>query len=168
MKHLLLFTLLLIGVNGFSQYELPIDSSTGKFTFETIESVELSKSEIYKRTKLWAAVTFKDSKEVIKFDDLESGKIIIKFIESHKFGPVYGDYYKTLTINIKHNKYKLVLTDFNSVQGNYSLEYSLIKKNGDYRTNNMYVELATSIKEKASSLFLDFKNSIIKDVDDDW
>jgi hypothetical protein len=77
---------------------VPIDSTT--------------KDELYNRAKVWFAVYYKSSKDVIQLDDKENGKIIGKGViiyNSPAFSPgtLFSGYFKyVLTVEVKDNKFK--------------------------------------------------------------
>jgi len=67
MKKFLLPALLIFPVSVFAQN-----------VFEQIDTVNASKSELYKRAKLWVVNYFNDAQSVIEVDDKETGNIIGK------------------------------------------------------------------------------------------
>lgn len=94
----------------------PPSSDSRNYGFTTVDSSKENKDELYLKAKSWLAKTFVSANSVIQLDDKEAGKIIGKGAMLYDDG---SDYYKvhhtvryTLTVNVKNNKYRLVLSDF--------------------------------------------------------
>ena len=104
------FSLLLIPTIAFSQK----DSSEFKFTL--IDSIKETKNELFIKAKVWLANTFVSSKAVIEMEDKEAGKIIGKGVMVYDKKDTYYTTHMsvryTLTVTVKDNKYRLVLSDF--------------------------------------------------------
>lgn len=99
----------------------PIDAQ-GVITYKLIEDVPgVSKKELYDRAKIWSALTFKSSKNVIQLDDTDGGTIIIQalteqFFVYKVFGTPYPARYNlhfSVHFSIKENKYRLIISSFN-------------------------------------------------------
>jgi len=90
------------------------------FEFRLVDSLSLSRSDIYTRLRTFVAIAFNSAKNVIQMDDKESGKIICKGI----MNPILkyrlmGDTVKfkgnvkfTLQIDVKENKYRCIMNNF--------------------------------------------------------
>lgn len=124
MKKILLSTLIIIiGVTSNAQNideRPPIEKHS--YTFIIIDSIHEGKDQLYIKAKSWLAKVFVSAKSVIQMDDKEAGKIIGKGMISYDDG---AEYYTThfaisytLTINVKDNKYRLILSDF--INGGYT------------------------------------------------
>ena len=139
-----LIGLLFIGCVSMSNLK-PID--TNKQFQKTIENIDLSKSEIFKKTLQWLAKSYNDSKEVIEFKDESSGKIIGRGSGSVVFNltaiaPIIVNIRYTLTIEIKDNRARMTFSNFTStdigggipMMDNYlKLEPKLIAAVDDYK-----------------------------------
>ena len=117
MKKVSLVLLMLFAGMLMHAQTLPIDSKTGKITFTEVVYVgdsTISKDELYSRAREWFAVTFVSANDVLQMDDIEAGKIIGKGnIRLKKTWHLYGSINFTLTIYLKHGRYKYVITNLN-------------------------------------------------------
>lgn len=114
----------------FSLLPLIAISQDTDCSYKVIDSVIFSKDQLYLKAREWAARSFVKANEVIQMDDKEAGKIICKGyfeIEGAKngFGMTLGmDYVSfTLSIDIRDNKYRLLLEDLSHKGGTY--QYSV-------------------------------------------
>lgn len=96
--------------------QLPPSLVSTNYEFTIIDSSKENKDDLYVKAKSWFAKTFVSANSVIQLDDKEAGKIIGKGALVYDDG---SDYYKvhhtiryTLTVNVKNNKYRFVLSDF--------------------------------------------------------
>jgi hypothetical protein len=118
MKKILLLLLLFTPFISIAQIKDSIvTQQDSSFEFKLIDSVSASKQELYTRARQFVALQFKDSKEVIQMDDKEAGKIICKgtLMPSAKAAlgvPVQSYIEFTMTIDLKDNKYRCVLSNF--------------------------------------------------------
>ena len=104
----------LISIN--SQAQIQYDTTTYTLSFKKIEQVDLSKELLKSKIEKWFAVTFKDSKEVIRLSNDETiiGKGYIKgIINSGKY-TVETIYNLTIDVAIKDGRYKLEMYDLTS------------------------------------------------------
>ena len=177
MKKLLVIALLIVlyKQSAFSQdYPSP-------FKFETIDSMQGTKSELFVKANEWVAKTFNSAKDVIQMSDKDAGKIIAKgMMESGgRVGFVKGTFYikYTLSIDLKDNKCRIRISDFITVgcmsnaalidshyfDLNYSLDnqdppdnYSMktwndIKYTCTYRSGELVKELIIALKSKSEN-----------------
>jgi hypothetical protein len=87
----------------------PVDTSTLKITYQGVVAIPISKAEIYNKALTWFAIIFKDSNKVIQIKD--GDKIIGRFtIDPNSLIP--GNVSASITILVKDNKYKFIITDF--------------------------------------------------------
>lgn len=96
-------------VTGCAQPQLPSDQ---RVYVEVIEHNQKSK-EAYELSKMWLANTFRDSKAVIEYDNIEKGTVIGKGILPN-VGYGMGasmDTSFTLEINVKDNKSRIMLNN---------------------------------------------------------
>lgn len=109
MKTLLLFTaFLFIQSISFGQTE--------KVEIKIIDSIPVTKQELYTRARAFIAYSFKNSKNVIQMDDKEAGKIICKGSMTPPSKGTFNMTYQnnvdfTLTIDVRDNKYRAVISD---------------------------------------------------------
>lgn len=120
MKVLILLTGLLFSATlSYTQVILPVDSTTNKITYSEVVAVDgNSAGVLYSKVKDWLTVSFKDSKNVLDLDDAINFKIVGKWQFSvWQMGnlgkePNGGHVDYTLTIMLKDNRYKYIITDF--------------------------------------------------------
>lgn len=87
-----------------------------KIEIKIVDSIPLSKQELYTRARAFIAYSFNNSKNVIQMDDKEAGKIIckgsMKLSSKGTFGFTYQNNVDfTLTIDVKNNKYRAIISD---------------------------------------------------------
>lgn len=113
MKKLLLILIVFFNLSAISQ------TDNSKFEFSLIDSTQGSKAELYTYAKSWLANTFVSSKSVIDMEDKEAGRIIGKGMFTKRVNSPFGNkvgmdvIYFTITIDVKDNKYRIKLSDFN-------------------------------------------------------
>jgi hypothetical protein len=126
MKNTLLSFLLFISAFCFSQeYKTNTTSVTGVF-----EAKDKSKSELFSLINKWLSINYKSSKHVIQLNDLESGTIIVKGINTVKTKNALKKLYPNsspehnfyefnhlIEINVKDNKFRITFTLIDIVSG---------------------------------------------------
>jgi hypothetical protein len=127
MKKGLLFFLLFAGIAASSCaqdniFNFPIDSTTGKISFQGVVTVEgLKKDELFNKIKLWVITTYNSPKDIVNAEDKNIGVLKLKpLIKKNKTsdGLTYTDIlYYDFDIYIKDGKYKYILSN---------IRYSLI------------------------------------------
>jgi hypothetical protein len=110
MKKLLILLLLVCNLKSFAQKD--------SFEFKLIDTVNATKAELYLRARQFVALNFNDAKSVIQMDDKDAGKIICKGVmDVYIKGPMgksSGNYIDfTINVDIKENKYRVILSNFN-------------------------------------------------------
>lgn len=100
---------------------LPIDSLSGKITYTEVVYVDslVNKQELFSRAREWFAKAYKSSTNVIQMEDKENGKLVGKALMAVQFKAFIGNQYfpggyinYTISIYIKHGRYKYEVTDF--------------------------------------------------------
>jgi hypothetical protein len=118
MKHYKPFlTIVLLLLPAFAFCQDSVKNTVDSFYFKLTDSTQATKSELYTRARQFIALQFKDSKAVIQMDDKEAGKLIGKGVfvlyAVAALGISSGSYIEfTVTIDVKDNKYRCVLSDF--------------------------------------------------------
>lgn len=101
-------------------------SQEHNLTFTHIDSMSFKKDQAYTKARIWISKSFTSAKAVIDMDDKESGRIIAKglftFPAKNLYGAVVGSepIHFTTTIDVKDNKYRIVINDFYHTKGNYN------------------------------------------------
>jgi hypothetical protein len=180
----------------FSQnrIELPIKDSV--IHFEKIgelvkEKGDCSKDILYSSAKSWVAKVFNDATNVIKMDDKEAGRLIVKYISNletvyyqGRYEIVYVNY--TMQIDIKDCKYRIALREpiMSSVipmlNPNMSSTYFYYIQGISPKSLRAFMEGETAwfkrydgyykkLQSDAESIFSNFEVSINKEIKkDDW
>jgi len=109
MKKTILNILFLLSISN-------VYSQTERVELKIIDSLNLTRQELYLRARSFVAYNFKNSKNVIQMDDKEAGKIICKGSMTPLSKGTFGMTYKsnvdfTLTIDIKDGKYRAIISD---------------------------------------------------------
>lgn len=116
-RSLYVMAFLLLAVCGYCQ-EYP-----SPFQYRMIDSLDLSKDEIFTRARSWVSINFNSAQHVLQMDDRMAGKIVGKgMIESPAYnmigmaaGSAYVEF--TISIDIKDNKYRVQLFDYVQEKG---------------------------------------------------
>ncbi|NWJ52344.1 MAG: DUF4468 domain-containing protein [Bacteroidetes bacterium] len=116
--YFLIFVLLIVNVvSAQDKLSGVLPLKDGKVIYSGIIQLQgVSKDEIYKRVKIWFINTYNSGKDVIQFDDKESGEIIGKgcFKEIWNinfFSSEYVNVWKTIKIKVKNDCLKYEITD---------------------------------------------------------
>jgi hypothetical protein len=144
---------------------------------EVVELEGFSKDEIYTKTKLWIAQSYKSPQDVLQLDDKESGVIVIKGI--FEISPAYVHY--TFTIKIKDGKMKLdtdhIYSDSSKGNPNYGWGYAeewIEGKCNGYKqpkfTLKQLSNIANTTIDKINSLYNSLESSIKEPllIEEDW
>jgi hypothetical protein len=113
----LLFTI--FNCAGQNIFSLPVDSATGKISFQGISSIEgLKKDELFNKVKLWVINSYPSPKDVINVEDKEIGVLKLKpiFKKQKKSDNIAYDevIHFDLDLYVKDGKYKYILTNIRS------------------------------------------------------
>ena len=99
--------------------ELPMDTITGKYSFQEVVKVDsTSKDELYSRAREWMAKTFNSAQKAIQMDDKQAGKLIANGSFKSYAKALFGNNVQVgfvnfnITIYLKDQKFKYVFTDF--------------------------------------------------------
>ena len=165
MKKLLfcLVSFLIFGI-AFGQDTVPNDSITKKVSYAGVVKIDdIKANELFIRAQSWFATTFKSSKDVIQLQDKESGKIIgrgnFEMSTPGGFGnPIPGHTNFTITLLVKDNKYKYVITDFIWVYDKGQTEIEKITRKDASWANKVRKQLNTDV----NSIIEGLKSSMIK------
>lgn len=124
MKKVIVYMFLFISIGINAQIKFPIDSITGKVAYTGVVSNSITKPNLFSNAKTWITKSFLDYKNVIQFEDKESGKLVLtgsSFITSYidKYGA--RDLNCTITIECKNSKYKYYISDIYMILADNSL-----------------------------------------------
>jgi hypothetical protein len=133
-------------------------SNSSSFEFSLVDTIQGTKNELYVKSYEWIAKTFTSAKDVIQMNDKEAGKIIAKAViavpgTKNGYGMTMGDDYVhyTISIDVKDNRYRCIISDFYHEGGNYSNSHpcsggSLDNNNSACSTMYMSVNRWNNIK----------------------
>lgn len=129
---------------------------------EVIQIDSVSKTELYKRAKLWVVESFKSAKNVIQLDDVENSTIVIKGITTIYFKAFIAtadlDVKFTLKIEAKEGRYRYTLNNVNFIlAGNNDTPASNYWKNPNL-TKNTRVALG----EELANIIIRLKKGMLK------
>jgi len=165
MKNLLIasFTLSVI-IMGCAPKIIP-KSTNAPFEFSMVDTLPGTKNDLYIKAYEWIAKNYTSAKDVIQMNDKEAGKIIVKAImevpgTSNMYGLMGYDYvHYSLSIDVKDNKYRCVLSDFYHEKGTYqgancsggSLDNVHSACSGWYMTDNRWNKIKDIAKNDAEN-----------------
>ena len=134
----------------------------GKVFYEYVDTCNLTKEQLYNKTKLWLANTFNDSKSVIEVDDKDAGQIVGKgnfnITYTYLMTTVTTTIFFTIKIDIKDDKYRLQLYNF-LIKATSGERLPLEDwNNGKYKAQAK--RLLPPVDENVKHLFNDYKSSI--------
>jgi hypothetical protein len=89
------------------------------FEFKKVDSISLTKAQIFERCERWIGINFKSAQNVIQVKDKEAGTIISKgnFSVEHN-NAFQSNVYRvefTMTIDIKDGKYRIIINDLSNI-----------------------------------------------------
>lgn len=142
MKKILLTLFMCVSFNNYAQeFNLEPKTITGVF-----EAQGKNKSEIFSAINKWISINYNSSKNVIQMNDMDSGTIIVKGINTvktknalKKLYPIsmpefnYYDFNHLIEINVKDNKYRIIYTLKNLESGanaNDKFDFNCVNFNG--------------------------------------
>lgn len=103
---------------------IPFISFSQKIEFIKIDSnLNQSKNELFIKAKTWLANNYVSAKDVIQLEDKEAGKLIAKGFHKVPMKSVFGNVvsydqiWSIATIEVKDNKYRITINQFNHVAG---------------------------------------------------
>jgi hypothetical protein len=129
MKKIFYILLIISSISNAQEFSSENKTLTGVF-----EVKDKTKPEIFNLINKWIALNYNSSKNVIQLNDIESGAIVVKGIDivkfinpvkeikykNEKYSSAYQliNYYYTLEINIKDNKFRMIY-DITSISETY-------------------------------------------------
>ena len=149
------------------------------FKMQHIDTVNGSKSDLYVKANQWLAKTFNSAKAVIQIQDKEAGKIIGKGAVITMAGVFNNVEYVTrytIFIDVKDNKYRIVISDCilegyhsssQSGEYNYSLDNEKPAGHGTIATigKNLWHKIKDDCARTADNLIDDFMIAIKANTD---
>lgn len=115
MKKFLQVVLLLLPLELFSQTpSLELNPERGIYEYKEIFKIDsgYNAGQIFDYTLEWIAASYRSSKDVLQYQNKETGKIIIKGNFPTSLGLKPGWINHTLTIEFKPERFRCVFTDF--------------------------------------------------------
>ncbi|MCA8830802.1 DUF4468 domain-containing protein [Hymenobacter pini] len=131
----------------------PIDATTQHITYQGVVEVPgVTKDELYTRAYEWMAKNYRSANAVIQMHDKEAGRLVGKgatVMETQRLSGLPSYVRHTLSIYVKDNRYKYVLTDFEYVSGVTTLNGMV--KTGPLEQENLDIAGGTKRWEKVRS-----------------
>ena len=158
--------------------EMPVDADTKLITYSEVVDVDTTSAKIlYGRAWSWANGFYVNPKDVIREASKEKGSILIKaryriYSSPDKEGTkaYVGDVMYTLTLEVKENKYRYIITGFNwQKRSAYPIERWMDDKSDTFVPDYAYYleQTDATMKELIASL-KNRMNMAEKTKDDDW
>lgn len=164
----LFFVFCLLPLITISQSTLQVSDSRQLYMEKVIQAPDFDKDKIYIICLDWVSNTFKSPDDVINFDNKELGKIKGTFVSDYPISLSNQTFSNTFEILIKDGRLKIKFFDIYNLNGHYTLEKYVLKKNNTFRP--MYSSLTESVTEKLNMLILSLESTIkeYSEPDSDW
>lgn len=113
-----LILLFFLTFKSFAQeITFPVDSTTNRVSYTNVVQINKSQNELYDNAMSWVSNYYKSSKSVIDMADKDLGKIVLKPVLRQIWNMTFsvnelGYWNYKVTILVKDNKYKYIVTDF--------------------------------------------------------
>lgn len=161
MKRLHFAFLIFIPALSIAQQQIPLKE--GKAFYELIDSMpNVTKADLYNKSKVWFVNTFNSAKSVIQMDDKDAGVIMGKGLTGFDAGNImtgpikqYINY--TINIKLKDNKYRMQIYDIYVSDGMATaytteqlLKYPKMNKKKIERIDNNVQDLIAGFKAAIS------------------
>lgn len=152
----------------FPEIALPIDQETKLITYSHISPISANKDSLYRKAEAWVNNYFKNPTSVVREKSPEKGEIngkhqikILNPADKKGVQTMKGIVQYTIKVNVKENKVRLVLNEFNFKSTSYTpIETWADKTNSQYSPiNNFYFE---QIDKEMKSMLEHFKNFMEK------
>ncbi len=179
MKRLILFFVVVMGVQGYAQETdlfIPVDEETQLIKFQNVVEEKGEQNDLFNRVVYWLNDYYKDPVRVTSVRDVPSGKII----GHHRFRIYYWDKDSikhtggminyTFTIEVKDNRYRYTINELVlKSQTNIPVEKWLDKNDPAYdpRWDSYLKQIADYVNNWSASLEEKMKPEPEK-VEDDW
>ena len=181
MKRYIAFTFLLLsGFFSFGQTniptpQMPLDPDSKLITYKEVVNQDGGKDILYDRGASWFGAFYKSPSSVLKIQDKVNSKIeglgrfTISFVDEQGNKRDAGMIQYTIKLELKDNKYRYTLTEFNlKAASRYPLEKWLNKSDPGYSTqwDSYLYQVDTTIQSLVRNLKEGMKPKVIKK--DEW
>ena len=179
-KYVALIFFFLAGYFSFGQTnspnaQLPVDPDSKLITYKEVVNQDGSKDILYDRGASWFRFFYKSPSSVLKIQDKVNGKIeglgrfAISFVDDQGNKRDGGMIQYVIKLELKDNKYRYTLTDFNlKAASRYPLEKWLNKNDPAYNPqwDSYLYQVDTTMQSLARNLKEGMKPKVIKK--DEW
>ena len=156
-------------------YDMPVDSETGKITYKEVIDEPGKPAELYDRAYAWAKKYFVNFSSTIKYRDKAAGIIKgntrFKVQTTDKKGRKVeaGAISYDFTIELKDNKYRIVETNFRQVN-NSGNPVEIWFKDTNEKAKPLHKEVFQQIDAKAKLMITSLKAGMkpIPETSDEW
>ncbi|NID09385.1 DUF4468 domain-containing protein [Fibrivirga algicola] len=156
--------LLLTGACALGQsVGLPIDSTTGRVSYQQVIQVKNNKASLFKNAQTWVTKSFGDYKSVIQFEDKEAGRLVIKgFSDINDAASIFSKLKYVITIDCKDDRYRVIMTDIEQgMKGAVETYYIMV----DDKTLSAENRIMANIKNQEEKLEQTTKKSEKKELE---
>jgi hypothetical protein len=164
MKYLILIFLFTVSAIG-QDLTMELNTKDKLECVRVIDSLDLSRSEIYEKTLEWVTITYQNS-ESVNLSDVKDQMIRIKKASSEPMDIIFNwriGY--TIQIDIKDNKLRLKISDIELINlKNYSYPMEIIVKNGKFRSGVESVNYRKGANEEFSSIYRSYLEALSGEV----
>ena len=172
--------LLLAGCFSFGQTnnpapQMPVDPDSKLIMYREVVNQEGVKDILYDRGASWFSSFYKSPSSVLKIQDKVNGKLeglgrfVISYVDEQGLKKDAGMIQYSIKLELKDNKYRYTLTDFNlKAASRYPLEKWLNKNDPGYdpRWDSYLYQVDTTIQSLVRNLKEGMKPKVIKK--DEW
>lgn len=158
-----------------NNYDMPVDSATGKITYKEVISEQGKPAELYDRAYTWAKKYFVNISSTIKHRDkaagVLSGTTRFKVQTTDKKGNKVnaGAISYDFTIELKENKYRILETNFVQANNSGNPVEDWFKDTNE-KAIPLHKEVFQQIDAKAKSMIASLKASMkpVVETKDEW
>lgn len=180
MKKTFIVLLLFIKTIAYSQDILPRNPETQKFEFSEVVELNRTKNELYSNARTYFAKIFKNSQNVIQYQDKEEGKIVGKFTQEVFIKPMgmqtsAGHINYDIVVMVKDNKYKFIIGNIYHTNTSRKVSWKDIGELETYQPDGLsmsgpnkkqFVQIQTQIKDQIDFLVQELKKEMTAKSDD--
>jgi len=165
-KILLVLVIGILATSCFTKNKIPEVQEEPQIEI-IIDSLGLTKDEIYSKVNSWFVENFNSAESVIEYQDKDAGRIMGKYVYDYSTGMGYKGWVRqTIVIDMKDNKIRVSIkdpyyrTNGNAMWGSNGAvrEYTPVTDNDDLK----------EAKEKWNILVLSLKDYLKQKINNNW
>lgn len=158
--------------------DMPIDVDTKRITYSDVISIDTTEKKVlFNRALSWANNYYVNPKDVIRSKDLNEGSLVLKaryriYTTPDEDGTkvLSGDVMYTMTIDVKDNKYRYSITDFNwQKRSAFPIERWMDQESDTFQpVYAAYLEQTDELMKEIITSFTTRMATVENVKDDDW